>query len=486
MLFPLINFVSGKTFRRLTLLSSAVGLILLAGCATAPQSSMPAVQAALAQRGDLKANWPQSTEEKSAADQAVAALLAQDLTPDAAVQIALLNNRTLRATFESLGVSQADLMAASRLHNPTFAASIRWPDHKPRGPNVGLSLVADLLDDLLIPIRKRVAREQLSQAEQRVTHEVMALAAEVKTAALTVQGRQDFRARLAAVVEVNAAGADLAQRQYDAGNINRLELANQQVLAQEATLQLTRTDAELRADREHLNRLLGLTSAQTKWKLAGELPGLPPTEADLTQLEDFALAHRLDLAAAKSDVTLAESALGLKRRTRLLPASLALGVETEREVDGSRISGPSVELGLPIFDQGQADLARLSAEWRRATSLHEALASDIRSETRAARDVLQAARELSDYYSRTLLPQRRLLLRETLLHYNAMQKSNYELLAAKERLLLTERESVEALRDYWIARARLEQAVGGALPAPTASAPTENEPPAPEHQHHAK
>ncbi len=438
----------------------------------------------MAERGGPKIAWPQSSDEESAATQAVTGILTTELTPDSAVQVALLNNRTLRATFEELGVSQADLLAAGRLHNPTFAASVRWPNQRPRGPNVGLSLVADLLDDLLIPLRKKVASEQLAQAERRVAHEVLALAAEVKAASFTVQARQQFRGRLMAIVEVNDAGADLAQRQYDAGNINRLELANQQVLAQEAKLQLSRTDAELRGDRERLNRLLGLSGAQTGWKLADEVSALPATEVALDQVEDFAIAHRLDLAASKSQVALAEMALGLTRKTRFLPASL--GVETEREVDGSRITGPTVEIRLPIFDQGQADMARRSADLRRATNTHEALANDIRSEAREARDALLAAREASAYYYTTLLPQRRLLLRETLLHYNAMQKSNYELLAAKERLLLAERESIEALRNYWIARAQLERVIGGALPGgiPIAPKSVEKDDAAANHQQH--
>jgi cobalt-zinc-cadmium efflux system outer membrane protein len=443
------------------------------------------VQRDVTERGAPTVGWPQSVDEQSASDRTVASILTQELTPETAVQIALLNNRGLRATLEDLGVAQADLMAAGRLHNPTFAASIRWPDHRPRSPNVGLSLVADLLDDLLIPIRKKVAREQLAQAERRVSHEVLALAAEVKTAALNVQGRQQFRARLAAIGEVNAAGADLAQRQYDAGNINRLELVNQQVLAQEAKLALVRTDAQLRADREKLNRLLGLSGGQTGWKMNDEMPALPAQEMTFENLEEIAITQRFDLAAAKSQVSLAETALGLRRKMRFLPASVGLGVETEREVDGSRITGPTLEIGLPIFDQGQADIARLEAERRRAASNYDALTNDIRSEARQARDALLTARETADYFESTLLPQRRLLLRETLLHYNAMQKSNYELLAAKERLLVAERESIEALRDYWIARAELERAIGGVLPAgpPTATKATPKEDPAPDHQH---
>ncbi|MEO6005302.1 MAG: TolC family protein [Opitutus sp.] len=464
----------------------AVGLLgALAGCATVP-ASLPNVQQHLTSRSEVQAAWPQSEAEKADADHRVQSLLEQPLTTDSAVQIAVINNRTLRATFEEIGLSRADLMAASRLHNPTLGASVRWPDHAPRGPNVGLSLAVDLLDNLFIPLRRNVAGDQLAQAERRVAYEVLSLSAEVKTAVLTVQARQQFRARASAIAEVNDAAADLAQRQYDAGNINRLELANVQVSAQEAKLEMSRAETQAGIDREKLNRLLGLSGPQTNWTLAAELPALPEHEMDFSRFEELALDQRLDLAAAKGQVALAERALTLKRNTRFLPASVDVGAETEREVDGSRITGPTLELGLPIFDQGQADLARLSAEHRRAVANYEGMTNDIRSEVRELRDTLLAARATSEFYNSTLLPQRRLLLKETLLHYNAMQKSNYELLAAKERLLAVEREAIEALRDYWIARAQLERAFGGKLPPIETSAPPAEVAPTseqPEHHH---
>lgn len=458
--------------------------LLVAGCATNPKASLPAVQEAIVSRTGFTPGWQQTAEERAGADQMVSVLLEPELTPNRAVEIALINNRELRAAFEDLGVSQAELIAASRLANPSFGASIRWPNDRPRGPNVELSLVADLLDGILLPIRKKVAQEQLAQTVQRVAQRALILAGEVKVAAYTVQARQQLVERLAAIGEVNAAAADLAQRQYDAGNINQLELTNQQTVAQEARLEQMRAEAMLRADREKLNRLLGLSSAQIGWKISA-LSALPESDALPGNLEDLAVAQRLDVAALKSQVGLAEKALSLKSKTRLLPASINLGVDTERDVDGSRLSGPRIELGLPIFDQGQADMARLSAELRRATASYEGLVADVRSQARETLDTLVAARAAADFYLKTLLPQRRLLLRETLLHYNAMQKSSYELLAAKERQIATERESIEALRDYWIARATLEMAVGGKLPPPVASAgEPAAEPPAPEHHHH--
>lgn len=86
---------------------------------------------------------------------------------------------------------------------------------------------------------------------------------------------------------------------------------------------------------------------------------------------------------------------------------------------------------------------------------------DVRSQVREALAALVAARGAAEFAKGKLLPNQQEILRETLLHYNAMQKSNFELLAAKERELRAERSAVEALRDYWLARVALERAVGG-------------------------
>lgn len=447
-----------------------LGVLLVAGCAWQPVASLPALQAQLGSRTDARVTWPVTDAERTEVERAVTAILKTDLTPESATQLALFNNRNLRATFEEIGLSQADVVAASRLHNPTFGASVRWPKDRPRGPNVGLSLAADLLDDLLIPLRRRVAQDKLGQTEQRVAHAVLDLAADVKSTFYTVQARQQFRARLASILELNETAADFARRQYEAGNINRLEFMQLQLAAQQSRLELAQAEVQSVGEREKLNRLLGLSGSQIAWKISAELA--PPADDRLDEsLEETALRQRLDLAVARTQVDLAERALRLKAKTRLLPASINLGVETERETDGSRITGPSLEIALPIFDQGQAELMRLQAEVRRARDLYEGLVIDVLSEVREARETVRAAHATVELYRGTLVPQRQLLLRETLLHYNAMQKSNYELLAAKEQAVITEREAIEAQRHYWIARVQLERAVGGRLSAAPAVRP---------------
>ncbi len=306
----------------------------------------------------------------------------------------------------------------------------------------------------------------------------------MQTAFYTFQAREQFIKRLNTVVEINEAAADLSKRQHDAGNINDLDLFNQQTAYSQSRLDLARETVQMRADRERVNRLLGLWGKQTDWKAAEGLPALPEKELRLENLESLGVSQRLELAASRIQMQSVAGALQLKSKSRFFPGA-QIGVDTERDTSGQRVTGPTLSLELPIFDQGQSALARLAAQYRQAQRKFEALAVNVRSEIREARDTLIASRDASAYYEKVLLPQRQRILHETLLQYNAMQKGNYELLAAKERELAAERGYVEALRDYWIARAELEKAVGGKLSRETSA--LEKSSPAKsttEHEHH--
>jgi cobalt-zinc-cadmium efflux system outer membrane protein len=138
-------------------------------------------------------------------------------------------------------------------------------------------------------------------------------------------------------------------------------------------------------------------------------------------------------------------------------------VDTERTPDGQRLTGPTLALEIPIFDQGQPAIAKLAAEFQQAKENYAAKEINVRSEVREARAALLATREAVEYSQKNLLPLRKQILGETLLHYNAMQKNSYDLLAAKDREQNAEQVNVEALRDYWLARVELERAVGGRL-----------------------
>ena len=437
-------------------------LLLVAGCA-GPNGTFHRVQDTVMERTGKQVHWNRGGPEDAQIAQGVQNLLRGQLNAERAVQIALLNNRDLQARFEEIGIAQADLIQAGLISNPNFSASFRFPDRPPSGTNIEYSIAQNFIELLLMPLRKRVAAAQVAQTETRVADEVLKLAAEVKTAFYTAEARQQLLGRLRAITETNEAAAEFTKRLHDAGNTSDLEMVNQQGSYEQSRLEVAQTELQLRRDRERLNRLLGLWGADTDWRLPDHLPELPAREASLQHLESRAIGQRLDLQARRMELNLIGQSLALRTKTRFVPAEIKLGVSTERETDGSRVTGPTLDLELPIFNQGQGEISKLTAQYRQAQRETEAMAINIRSEVREARDQLVAARDLTSYIGKRLLPTQQQALNLTLQQYNYMLKGAYDLLLAKQNEIAAERSYIDAWRDYWIARAELERAVGGSL-----------------------
>src|SRR5579883_899791 len=357
------------------LLITALPLVF-AGCtSTNPKAAFDDVNKTVNARTGQSVQWRSDSASNEIAS-VIQPLLKTNLTAQTAVRIALLNNRSLQAEFEEVGISQADLAQASRLRNIEIAGSWRFPDRPPSLMNAEYSAAGDFLDLLTLPARKKIARRELEQTKLRVADSVLGLTVDVQTVFYTAQAGEELARRFGVIVEVNEAAADVAQRQFDAGNINELELRNQQASAAQAKLDLMQARAQSRADRERLNRLLGLSGEQVNWKIANELPGLPVAEAPLENLETLAVGQRLDLAAARSEAESVAAALRLKKNTRFIPG-VTLGVDTERDTSGQRVTGPNLALELPLFDQGQPAVARLAAQYRQAQENLAALETNI-------------------------------------------------------------------------------------------------------------
>jgi cobalt-zinc-cadmium efflux system outer membrane protein len=439
---------------------------LLAGCAKVnPRPAFGDLEAKIKERTGRRLAWARSVSETAEIERTVQQLLQDELTVDEAVQIALLNNRSLQAIFEEMGISQADVVQAGLLTNPSLSGFARFPHGAPSAVNTELNVAKDFFDFLILPLRKKVAAAELERTKRHVGSEVLALATEVKTAYYTLQARQQLVGRLKLIVDINEAAAELARRQREAGNLSALDLAQHEAVWNQSKADVAFAEMQARVDRERLNRLLGLWGASTVWSVPDGLPEIPAEEVPLQNLESLAMANRLDVDAGRFNVNLLAYALSLRKKTRFFPLGIHLGVETERDSDTHRVTGPILALELPVFDWGQASVPRLEAQLFQAQRQLEALAINARSEVREARDLLIANRELARYYGSVLLPQRVEILELTLRQYNMMLRGAYDLLIAKQAEVASERAYIDAWRDYWIARAALERALGGSLPA---------------------
>jgi cobalt-zinc-cadmium efflux system outer membrane protein len=461
------------------------------GCAPIrPGAAFSDVQRIVGARTPRTVHWNQGTPADREVEERIAALLRSELTPEAAVQIALFNNRSLQAVFARLGIAQADVVQAGLLPNPVAHFAWRFATNG-AGPSAEANLLVDFIQALHIPLRKRVAEAALEAAKLEVAQAVIDLAADVKAAYFRLQGAEQMLELRQTVTRATDYAAGIAARQREAGAIRRLDLANERALHEQAKLDLARAEAEVLAEREHLNMLLGLWGPQTRWTLPRRLPELPRESLPAAGLESLAVSQRLDLAAARQDAEQAAHALGLRRVEALVPTGIT-GAEAEREPEGEWTVGPAIELPIPVFDRGQARLAGAAAELREHLERYRALAVDVRSQVRRAWTRMESARLRAAHYPAVLLPLRREILQETQHEYNAMLVGVYQLLQAKRDEIEAGRGYVETLTEYWVARAELERAVGGDLPLSGGTPPPAGVEPAPPeagggpHHHHGR
>jgi len=204
--------------------------------------------------------------------------------------------------------------------------------------------------------------------------------------------------------------------------------------------------------------------------MATTLPDLPTSDPSRDTLETLALQERLDLAAARQELEALRRGLTVAR-FGVLPKSMA-AINTETEPDGDRVTGPMWDVEVPVFDWGQATRRRLKAQLRQSKHRLAALEVAIRSDVRTAAARLAAQRQLVARYQDQLVPLRRQIVASSQRHVNYMLIGAFQLLQFKQQEIAAQQTYIDALRDYWIARAELERAVGGRLPETESLVPT--------------
>ncbi len=444
-----------------------VGL-LLAACVSVPQDGeFHDVAAAVEKRLQKQARWVRSKEDADAAKAAVAELLSEDLTEDSAVQIALLNNRSLQATYFDLGIAQAALVQAGLLRNPIFDVALGFPEEG-ASVNLGVGVVFEFLDVLTIHLRQRVAESEFEATKLTVIGKVIDVATATRVTFRELQARQQILSLFRQVEASSVASLEAAQTLHRAGNIPALDLANERFLSAQASLGLAEAEARVFEARERLNVLMGVWGTDTKWRVTKRLPTIAQTALDLDRAESAAVANSLDLAIARQNLITLGRRHGVTKVTSLIP-EFELGAEAERDEREWSI-GPAIALPIPIFDQGQARRASARSAIVKAQERYADLAIRIRSAARIERSRLLKARRTVEYYRKHILPLTVQILDRTLREYNAMQIGVFRLLDAKEQQIVAGQRYIEALRDYWISRARVEQLLNGRLPTETGDA----------------
>jgi cobalt-zinc-cadmium efflux system outer membrane protein len=393
----------------------------------------------------------------------ISKLLGGPLDVDTAVEIAILNNRQMRATLRELGVERGMLIDARAVPNPTVEVEL-LPE---RDSDIELRAEYEISELILAPLRAKVARSELDAARYDAAVELVMLGYHVRAAYRALQGSGERLAVAQRRLDALAAARDAAIALAEAGAYNQLESASQIVSYERARLSVASLELELADRREALQRLLGLHGEQAGWNIDDALPSLPEAPPVTAELENQAITASLELAASRSELEALANRTGLERTEGWLPEIAVdyhalVGSPPESPQDGRVRSGGGISLSVPLFNQNRGQTRAAEAAFDGRLERHIGMTVDIRSTARELGNRLRAHHGAARHIATVVLPAQRRVLDETLLQYNAMQLGVFELLAAEQAVLDVELAELSARADYWTTDAAYRALLAGA------------------------
>ncbi|MFN3611760.1 hypothetical protein [Tepidimonas sp.] len=367
-----------------------------------------------------------------------------------------------RAANDAVGAfprGHADILRWEREHAPAPASP-----PLPSGPSWTLDDVSRraLLgqpDLLIIPGQSRPEELQRQQAAAAVV--LKAQAAWIEAIAARRLRQLAEQAHLAGDV-----GAELANRTRQVGNVSAERALRESLPSLEAKERLAQAVA---AERHALVRLWQRLGGDGPESAAAHLPAALPERPPLPAADEApALAARQ--RAQHPDWP--RLRIEAERRRSALPAHAWETLQTEW--------AQAVARGQPGAARLDPSAPRWPHAWSEALAAQMALAQlerQLDGDLWLALDAARRAEARARHQREDMVPARRRLEEETLLRYNGMLASTWELLAAARERIAAEQEAVKAERDAWLAWLDLQAVLSG-LPLPDRAPATDADTPA--------
>ncbi|MCK1546196.1 TolC family protein [Bradyrhizobium sp. 179] len=458
------------------LVLAALGLCAsgLAGCAAfSPDSGMTTVSELTNQSINKDVAFVRTTEGAGAVDGRVRQLLSRTLTADAAVQIALLNNKGLQAAYNELALAETDLVEQSLPPHPVFSIS----GISGKGASeIERQVVGDILALATLPFRSDIARDRFRQAQLRAALATLRLAADVRRAYWRAVAGSEMVVLLTDAKATAESTAQLAVKLGETGSLNKLDQAREQVFYAETTADLATARQTTASARERLARLMGLWDGGLDFRLPNQLPPLPRRPHALPTIEADAVAHRIDLQIARLELTALAKSLNLTEATRFVTLLDLAGISRRtRDPEGPpfRERGFDVQFQIPLFDGGEVRVRQAAEIYNFAFNRLTERAVNVRSEARDAYRTYRSSYDIASHYQREIVPLRKIITEEMQLRFSSMQVDIFALLTEARQRLASLRAAIDAKQRFFLAQSDLQTAVnGGGSPAPGSDNPT--------------
>lgn len=384
-------------------------------------------------------------------------LLDAPLKAEDAELLSMQLNPQAKANLLKVGIAEADYAQAGRIRNPGFTYE------RTTEGEYSASLLFDIGGLLLMPLRREVELRRLEAARYDAASGVIEHLTNTRIAWIEAVAEQQLTKLVERSLESAATANDMTRQMTALGHSPMSESAESEIFLGEMRSALTRQRLAESATREALVRQLGLWGHSARnLSLPYQLPALPTSLREYDSVEGEAINRRIDVQIANANLEAMASNYDLTRKNLFL-SSIELGPILEKS-DGGTERGFELEFSIPIFDAGGISNAKARFLFEQFQAQAQSVAIAAASQAREALQTYRSYWDIARHYEDVLLPLRRRVSEERLLHYNGMLLSVFDLLADVRASADLEANVIRAIRDFWIADARLQLALTGSSP----------------------
>ena len=184
----------------------------------------------------------------------------RQISADTAVQVALLNNKGLQASYVNVGLSAAEAWQQSTPENPIVSIGVLGIGAPELGAYRAIEglIRSNVLDATTRKQRMAIADASFRQAQLNAVNDTLALANQTRKAWVDAVAAFEAVSYLRRAKATSDAGSELAMRLGETGALNKAGQAREQAFNAELAGQLAQARLNATRSKEALTRLMGL------------------------------------------------------------------------------------------------------------------------------------------------------------------------------------------------------------------------------------
>ena len=376
-----------------------------------------------------------------------------------AIQTALRANPELNAIREKIKVARAQIDGIALFGNPKLETELVGGAHATQK----LELTKAFQLGGQRGHRRRIARTQLEKVNAEIAEASRLLTKSVKIAFYELVLSQEKLKLAKEVVEHSKQMRDIAQFQFEAGDISLTQANLSNIQLQSALREATTLESELQLAQLVLNGLMDAPLETACVAIGGLSEKIAPDafqKLTLDILKRHALKHRTDLKSLQLNAQLTEGELSLAKTANI--PDLSVGALAEHSTHENAF-GVKFSIPLPLFDRNRAKINAAKAQKQVDAAQISNSERKIIREVIAAFLSLRTTQKTLMFYESDSLKLINENLKLTRTAYELGESDLLEVILMQNEFIKTRFAYLEALTAHYKALTELEAAIGTSL-----------------------